>query len=138
MNIVKNNLDYNPEQKLEELGIQLSTPSSPVANYVNTIRSGNLVYISGKGPLKKDGSYVLGKLGENLTLEQGYEAAHLIAINLISTLKASIGDLSKVKRIVRLTGMVNATSDFTDNSKVMMVVLTYLFKYLEKMENIRE
>jgi len=81
---------------------------------------------------------VLGKLGENLTLEQGYEAAHLIAINLISTLKASIGDLSKVKRIVRLTGMVNATSDFTDNSKVMMVVLTYLFKYLEKMENIRE
>ena len=87
MNIVKNNLDYNPEQKLEELGIQLSTPSSPVANYVNTIRSGNLVYISGKGPLKKDGSYVLGKLGENLTLEQGYEAAHLIAINLISTLK---------------------------------------------------
>jgi enamine deaminase RidA (YjgF/YER057c/UK114 family) len=138
LNIVKNNLDYNPEQKLEELGIQLSTPSSPVANYVNTIRSGNLVYISGKGPLKKDGSYVLGKLGENLTLEQGYEAAHLIAINLISTLKASIGDLSKVKRIVRLTGMVNATSDFTDNSKVMMVVLTYLFKYLEKMENIRE
>ncbi len=81
---------------------------------------------------------MLGKLGENLTLEQGYEAAHLIAINLISTLKASIGDLSKVKRIVRLTGMVNATSDFTDNSKVMMVVLTYLFKYLEKMENIRE
>jgi enamine deaminase RidA (YjgF/YER057c/UK114 family) len=138
LNIVKNNLDYNPEQKLEELGIQLSTPSSPVANYVNTIRSGNLVYISGKGPLKKDGSYVLGKLGENLTLEQGYEAAHLIAINLISTLKASIGDLSKVKRIVRLTGMVNATSDFTDNSKVMMVVLTYLLKYLERTENIRE
>ena len=82
MNIVKNNLDYNPEQKLEELGIQLSTPSSPVANYVNTIRSGNLVYISGKGPLKKDGSYVLGKLGENLTLEQGYEAAHLSLIHI--------------------------------------------------------
>ena len=81
---------------------------------------------------------MLGKLGENLTLEQGFEAAHLIAINLISTLKASIGNLSKVKRIVRVTGMVNATSDFTDNSKVMMVVLTYLFKYLEKMENIRE
>ena len=67
----KNNLDYNPEQKLEELGIQLSTPSGPVANYVNTVKTGNLVFISGKGPLKSDGNYVLGKLGENLTLEQG-------------------------------------------------------------------
>jgi enamine deaminase RidA (YjgF/YER057c/UK114 family) len=111
--------DYNPEQKLEELGIQLSTPSSPVANYVNTVKTGNLIFISGKGPLKKDGNYVLGKLGENLTLEQGYEAARLTAINLISTLKASIGDLSKVKRIVRVTGMVNATSDFTDHPKVV-------------------
>ena len=111
--------DYNPEQKLEELGIQLSSPSSPVANYVNTVRTGNLVFISGKGPLKSDGNYVLGKLGENLTLEQGYEAARLTAINLISTLKASIGDLSKVKRIVRVTGMVNATSDFTDHPKVV-------------------
>lgn len=111
--------DYNPEQKLKELGIQLSSPSSPVANYVNTVRTGNLVFISGKGPLKSDGNYVLGKLGENLTLEQGYEAARLTAINLISTLKASIGDLSKVKRIVRVTGMVNATSDFTDHPKVV-------------------
>ena len=111
--------DDNPEQKLKELGIQLSSPSSPVANYVNTVKTGNLVFISGKGPLKKDGNYVLGKLGENLTLEQGYEAARLTAINLISTLKASIGDLSKVKRIVRVTGMVNATSDFTDHPKVV-------------------
>ena len=62
----KNNSDYNPEQKLEELGIQLSSPSSPVANYVNTVKTGNLIFISGKGPLKKDGNYVLGKLGENL------------------------------------------------------------------------
>ena len=115
----KNNVDYNPEQKLEELGILFSIPSSPVANYVNTVRTGNLIYISGKGPLKSDGSYVLGKLGENLTLEQGYEAARLTALNLILTLKASIGDLSEVKRIVRVTGMVNATSDFTDHPKVM-------------------
>ncbi len=62
---------------------------------------------------------MLGKLGENLTLEQGYEAARLTALNLILTLKASIGDLSEVKRIVRVTGMVNATSDFTDHPKVM-------------------
>ena len=111
--------DYNTEQKLEELGIQLSSPSSPVANYLNTVRTGNLIFISGKGPLKKDGNYILGKLGENLTLEQGYEAARLTAINLISTLKASIGDLSKVKRIVRVTGMVNASSDFIDHPKVV-------------------
>ena len=115
----KKNQVYNPEQKLKELGIQLSSPSSPVANYVNTVRTGNLIFISGKGPLKTDGNYVLGKLGENLTLEQGYEAARLTAINLISTLKASIGDLSKVKRIVRVTGMVNSTSDFTDHPKVV-------------------
>ena len=82
----KKNQVYNPEQKLEELGIQLSYPSSPVANYVNTVKTGNLVFISGKGPLKSDGKYVLGKLGENLTVEQGYEAARLTAINLISTL----------------------------------------------------
>ena len=115
----KNNLDYNPEQKLEELGIQLPTPSSPVANYVNTVKTGTLVFISGKGPLKADGNYVFGKLGENLTIDQGYEAARLTAINLISTLKASIGDLSKVKKIVRVTGMVNATSNFTDHPKVV-------------------
>ena len=119
LEISKNNSDYNPDQKLEELGIQLSYPSSPVANYVNTVKTGNLVFISGKGPLKSDGKYVLGKLGENLTVEQGYEAARLTAINLISTLKASIGDLSKVKRIVRVTGMVNSTSDFIDHPKVV-------------------
>jgi len=113
------NKDYNPEQKLKELGIQLSSPSSPVANYVNTVQVGNLLFISGKGPLQSNGEYIKGKVGQNLTIEDGYNAARLTAINLISTLKASIGDLSKVKRIVRVTGMVNASSDFTDHPKVV-------------------
>ena len=109
----------SPEAKLQELGIELSTPSSPVANYVNTVQVGNLLFISGKGPLQSNGEYIKGKVGQNLTIEDGYNAARLTAINLISTLKASIGDLSKVRRIVRVTGMVNASSEFTDHPKVV-------------------
>ena len=90
-----------------------------MANYVNTVQVGNLLFISGKGPLQSNGEYIKGKVGQNLTIEDGYNAARLTAINLISTLKASIGDLSKVRRIVRVTGMVNASSEFTDHPKVV-------------------
>ena len=109
----------DPELKLKELGITLSTPSSPVANYVNTVLTGNLLYISGKGPLQDNGEYIKGKVGENLTMEEGYNAARVTAINLISTLKASLGDLSRVKRIIRVTGMVNSASDFTEHPSVV-------------------
>jgi enamine deaminase RidA (YjgF/YER057c/UK114 family) len=109
----------DPELKLKELGITLSTPSSPVANYVNTVLTGNLLYISGKGPLQDNGEYIKGKVGENLTIEEGYNAARVTAINLISTLKASLGDLSRVKRIIRVTGMVNSASDFTEHPSVV-------------------
>lgn len=115
----KSNNSNNPELKLEELGITLSTPSSPVANYVNTVLTGNLLYISGKGPLQDNGEYIKGKVGENLTIEEGYNAARVTAINLISTLKASLGDLSRVKRIIRVTGMVNSASDFTEHPSVV-------------------
>jgi len=115
----KSNNSNDPELKLEELGITLSTPSSPVANYVNTVLTGNLLYISGKGPLQDNGEYIKGKVGENLTIEEGYYAARVTAINLISTLKASLGDLSKVKRIIRVTGMVNSSSDFTEHPSVV-------------------
>tara|TARA_B100000965_G_C19442636_1_gene691591 strand:+ start:352 stop:900 length:549 start_codon:yes stop_codon:yes gene_type:complete len=110
---------YDPESKLKELGIELSTPSSPVANYVNSVRSGNLLFISGKGPLKNDGNYIKGKVGYDLTIEQGYEAARITAVNLISTIKASVGDLKKVKRVLKVTGMVNAAPSFTDHPKVV-------------------
>ena len=113
------NSAYDPEARLKELGITLSEPSSPVANYVNTILTGNLLYLSGKGPLQANGEYIQGKVGEELTIEEGYQAARITGINLISTLKSAVGDLKKVKRIVRVTGMVNAASDFTEHPKVV-------------------
>ena len=108
-----------PEERLKEKGIVLSTPSAPVANYVNAVRVGNLLYLAGKGPGKPDGSYVTGKVGKDLTIEQGYEAARLAAISHLSVLKAELGDLNKVKRIVKVLGMVNCTDDFKDQPKVI-------------------
>ena len=117
----KKSLDsnYDPESKLKELGIDLMIPSDPVANYVNTVRSGNLLFISGKGPLKNDGEYIKGKLGYDLSIDEGYEAARATAINLISTIKSAVGDLKNVKKIVRVNGMVNSASNFTDQPKVI-------------------
>ena len=111
--------NYDPELKLKELGVKLSNPSSPVANYVNVVRSGNLLFLSGKGPLKDDGNYIKGKVGTDLTIEQGYEAARLTGINQLSVLKSTLGNLKKVKRIVKVLGMVNSSSEFTDHPKVI-------------------
>lgn len=111
--------NYNPEAKLEELGIVLTTPPAPVANYVNAVRTGNLIFLAGKGPRKADGENITGKLGDDLTIEQGYEAARITGINQLSVLKAELGDLNKVKRIVKVKGMVNATADFIDQPKVV-------------------
>ena len=111
--------DYNPEAKLGNLGIELSTPSSPIANYVNAVRVGNLIFLSGKGPLKPDGKNITGKVGEDLTIEEGYEAARITGINQLSVLKAELGNLNKVKRIVKVKGMVNCTPDFADQPKVV-------------------
>ncbi|MCU0447665.1 MAG: RidA family protein [Microscillaceae bacterium] len=109
----------SPEQNLEKLGIALPKVSPPVANYVNAVRVGNLLYLAGKGPSKPDGSYITGKLGKDLSIEQGYEAAKLVAIAHISVLKAELGDLKKVKRIVKVLGMVNCLDTFADQPKVI-------------------
>jgi enamine deaminase RidA (YjgF/YER057c/UK114 family) len=109
----------NPEAKLKEKGIVLTTPGKPVANYVNAVRVGNLLYLAGKGPTKPDGSNITGKVGKDLTIEQGYEAAQLTAINHLAVLKAELGDLNKVKRIVKVLGMVNCTEDFKDQPRVI-------------------
>lgn len=108
-----------PEQKLKDLGIELPPVSKPIANYVSAVRTGNLIFLAGKGPSKPDGSYITGKPGKDLTIEQGYEAAKLTAINQIAALKAAIGDLSKVKRVVKVLGMVNSDADFKDHPKVI-------------------
>ena len=109
----------NPESNLTQLGIELPTPSKSIANYVGATRIGNTLYLAGHLPRREDGSVVTGKLGEDLSVKQGYEAARLSAIALMATLKAEVGDLSKVKRIAKVFGMVNATDSFTDHSKVI-------------------
>ncbi len=109
----------SPEERLAALGIELPTPPEPVANYVEAVRTGNLVYLAGHGPLKSDGSYVVGKVPRDLTPEQAYEAARLTAIALLATLKREIGELSKVERIVKVNGMVNSDPAFTDQPKVI-------------------
>ena len=108
------------DQKLKELGIELPPASAPVATYVNAVTTeGNLVFLAGKGPQNPDGSYVTGKVGKDLTQEQGYAAARLTGINQLAALKAHLGSLDKVKRIVKVTGMVNCHSDFTNQPEVM-------------------
>ena len=107
------------EARLKEMGIKLPSAVTPVANYVPAVRTGNLVFLSGHGPFKEDGSLITGKVGSELTEEQGYEAARRVAVGLLGSLKAEIGDLEKVKRVVKLLGLVNCTSDFTDQPKVI-------------------
>jgi enamine deaminase RidA (YjgF/YER057c/UK114 family) len=107
------------DARLKELNIVLVKPSAPLASYVKIVRVGNLLYTAGHGPDKPDGSRVTGRLGDDLTLEQGQEAARLTAISLLSSLKAELGDLNKVKRIVKVLGMVQSTPEFKDQPKVM-------------------
>ena len=111
--------EFDPEARLQGLGIELPTPSAPVANYVRTVRTGDLVFTSGHGPKGPDGEYVTGKVGANLTLAEGYAAARSTAVALLTSLKAEIGDLSRVRRIVKVLGMVNSDPGFTDQHKVI-------------------
>lgn len=110
---------FDPEGKLKALGIELPTPPDPVANYVRTVRTGNLVFTAGHGPVRPDGTYFKGKLGSDLTVEEGYAASRLTAVALLASLKKELGDLSKVRRIVKVTGMVNSDPEFTDQPRVI-------------------
>ena len=108
------------ESKLAELGIVLPTPSAPVANYVGFVRSGRLLVVSGQLCLGPDGKLVAqGKLGGGVSLEDGQNAARACAINLLAQVKAALGDLDKVKRVVRLGGFINSVPSFLDGPKVM-------------------
>ena len=107
------------EKKLEEMGIALPTPAAPIANYVGFVRTGRLLFVSGQLCLA-DGTLVAqGKLGTNVTIEQGQAAARACAVNLLAQIKAALGDLDKVVRVVRLGGFINAAPDFVDAAKVM-------------------
>ena len=114
-----NNLEFNPQKRLEELGVKIPEVSPPGANYIRAVRSGNLLFLSGSGPKKGDGSYITGKLGKELTIEDGYQAAWLTGVNHIATLKSELGNLNRVKRIVKVLGMVNSTPEFQDQPKVI-------------------
>ena len=110
---------YDPEARLRELGIELPAPPRPVANYVNGVRTGNLIFLAGKGPKRADGSEITGKLGAGVSIEEGYEGARLTAINQLAVLKQMLGDLSKVKRVVKVLGMVNSHPDFVEQPAVI-------------------
>ena len=112
-------MNYNPEEKLKELGITLPEPPKPVANYVNGVRTGNLIFLAGKGPRRTDGTEITGKLGADVSIEEGYEGARLTAINQLAVLKDMLGDLNKVKRIVKVLGLVNSDPAFIDQPKVI-------------------
>jgi enamine deaminase RidA (YjgF/YER057c/UK114 family) len=107
------------EAKLEALGLALPSPSAPVANYVRAVTVGNVVYLSGHGP-SRDGAFAFqGKVGAERTVEEGYQAAQLVMLNCLSSLKQEIGDLDRVERIVKLLGMVNCTEDFGHHPEVI-------------------
>ena len=111
--------DYDPEARLAELGIELPEPPKPVANYVNGVRTGNLIFLAGKGPKRADGTEIHGKVDSEVSIELAYEGGRLTAINQLAVLKDMLGDLSKVKRVVKVLGMVNSDPDFIQQPAVI-------------------
>ena len=109
----------DPEKKLKELGIVLKKPPVPVANYIPAVQVGKLVYLSGQGPLNDDGQFTKGKVGADFSVEDAQKAARLTGIRLLEALKGQVGDLNKVKRIVKVLGMVNAVPEFDQHPKVI-------------------
>ena len=109
----------SPEEKIKQLGLTLLKSSSPVANYVPSVRTGDLLFLSGSGPAQADGVKLKGKLGRDLSVEEGYKVARLVGLNLIARLKEDLGELNKVKRVVKLLGMVNATPEFNEHPAVV-------------------
>ncbi len=108
------------DARIAELGLDVPEAAAPVANYVGFVQSGNLVFISGQVPIKDGKFQFQGKLGESMSVEDAQAAARLCAINVVAQAKAACGgDLDRVKRVVKLTGFVNSTGDFTDQPKVI-------------------
>lgn len=106
-------LAQSPEEKIKQLGLTIPEVSQPIANYVKWKQVGNLLYLAGSGPK------IYGKVGADLTVEQGYEAARATGLEIIAVLKAATGDLSRIKQFVKVLGMVNATPDFTAQPAVI-------------------
>jgi enamine deaminase RidA (YjgF/YER057c/UK114 family) len=110
----------SPEARIQELKLTLPTAPKPVAKYKTALLVGNLLYVSGHGPVKVDGkNVILGKLGADLTLEQGKESARSVGLAVLSTVRSALGSLDRVKRIVKTLGMVNSTPDYKDHPQVI-------------------
>lgn len=108
-----------PEQKIKQLGIELPQIPESLGSYQDMVKVGNLVFLSGRGPLKADGKYIIGKVGQDLTANEGYQAARLTAINQLAILKQTFGSLDKIKRIIKVNGYIHTADSFTEQSKVM-------------------
>jgi enamine deaminase RidA (YjgF/YER057c/UK114 family) len=107
------------ESRLAKLGYTLPPPPEPIGNYVSACRSGNIMWMSGVGSRRADGSRISGKLGAELTVAQGYEAAQWCALNLLARMKADLGDLDRVTRILKVVGMVNSSPNFEEQAQVV-------------------
>lgn len=109
----------NPERRLAELGIELPPAPTPMGTYVPGVIVGDLLFMSGLGPRRPDGTAITGKVGADLTIEQGREAARWVALNMLANVRAVLGSLDRVERVVKTLGMVNAAPDFTAHPKVI-------------------
>jgi enamine deaminase RidA (YjgF/YER057c/UK114 family) len=108
-----------PEKRIQELHLTLPPAPKPVAVYKTAVQVGNMLYVSGHGPLKADKTQITGRVGQDMTLEQGKEAARQVGLAILATLKDNLGSLDRVKRLVKTFGMVNCTDDFLDQPKVI-------------------
>jgi enamine deaminase RidA (YjgF/YER057c/UK114 family) len=108
-----------PEQRLEALGLTLPPVPTPVANYVPYRFNGNVLYLSGQGPKRPDGSYRAGRLGRDISVEEAYQEARLTGLGLLAVAKAALGSLDRIEAVLKLLGMVNAEPDFADHPKVI-------------------
>ena len=108
-----------PEARIKELKLELPAPPKPVATYIPAVQIGNLLYVSGHGPLKPDGKMLSGRVGADLTLEQGKEAARVVGLAILSTVRNTLGSLDRVVRLIKVLGMVNVTPDFKDHPQVV-------------------
>ncbi len=112
-------MSSKPEVRLQELHLTLPPAPKPMAKYKTAVLAGGMLYVSGHGPVKPDGKLIEGRVGADLTLEQGQEAARVVGLAILSTVRHTLGSLDKVKRLIKTLGMVNATPDFRDHPRVI-------------------
>lgn len=107
------------DDRLRELGLQLPIASNPAANYTNCVQTGDLLFVSGKGPTARDGAAPKGKLGRDFTTEDGYEFARLTALDILAVVRLHLGSLDRIRQVVKIQGFVNATPDFEEHPQVL-------------------